>query len=466
MSIAAVLKSFLTVEMVWHKNQHAPIVGIEKAKQIRNAYENYEIDVPSIEYGTRKKVNWDPEIDLSVDIKDIIKNYPVVYKLLNMYPENLFLCGGSILSMFMKTNIADFDIFFCCDDYMQADAILDECLNYINSTYDKVEYSMSQGVISVQNYGGAKIQFIRRVYQSPDQILLGFDFWACQHGYNPKMGYFSIPTGSFALSLKMFPIVTQKRSFSFGHRIRKYYTKMFKILLPGVDKYHSEKINTKDGTLEIKCCGGVFYFQPGIKDANGNSLAVTGCTCKCQATVFRLSDSFPANNSEYISDYESLPQFNRRLLNNDKLFNITYTHLKRENIFNMTPFRMNLYDFWDSWGSWHWQNMNIHAQGRPLPPKLEELMDIFNTPAKRWKTKDPGSQYFGRFNPIMETVEEWYGYSKPKYYIGIHPEVFNILRYMLLKGIWKTMPKDVFNLICLWILKAESNDSFCRLSYI
>src|ERR1700722_11865780 len=88
--------------------------------------------------------------------------------------------------------------------------------------YGHISYERSLGVDTIAFSGTEKIQFIRRVYKSKDQVLLGFDLAGCRYGWNPFDGFFTTICGAIAFALQAFPIDLTQRSFSHSYRLEKY----------------------------------------------------------------------------------------------------------------------------------------------------------------------------------------------------------------------------------------------------
>lgn len=185
--------------------------------------------------------------------KDLIMNnikteFPIVYDILSF--GNLSLCAGALVSILNKTIINDFDIFFHGVSVKEAESLLRKCLYYIAETGVSAKYSRNTEVVTVIINSAVKIQFIRRIYASKDQILLGFDLSACEHGWNPIDGYFATIGGGLSYAISAFWIDTTQRSLSYHSRLDKYKSRGFKVLLPGLPiKLGHAVIHTPDGNI-------------------------------------------------------------------------------------------------------------------------------------------------------------------------------------------------------------------------
>src|SRR5205085_9221114 len=142
------------------------------------------------------------------------------------------------------------DLFFHCESIGEADDLLDKCMKYIGSlALKKICYKRSQYVQTIKILNTLSIKFIRRVYKTKDQILLGFDLAGSRLGWNPKDGLFATICGALAFAMRGFALDLTRRNISFGHRINKYIHKGFHILLPGVSVLNN--IETPDGILKF-----------------------------------------------------------------------------------------------------------------------------------------------------------------------------------------------------------------------
>lgn len=72
--------------------------------------------------------------------------------------------------------------------------------------------------------------------------------------------------------------------------------------------------------------------------------------------------------------------------------------------------------------------------------------------ANTWKYKDPGSQNFGKFNPINEDPRDYYGNSYQSIKVGISDDLRVILEQMKL-------PNDLKEEIRWSVHKREANDA-------
>ena len=80
----------------------------------------------------------------------------------------------------------------------------------------------------------------------------------------------------------------------------------------------------------------------------------------------------------------------------------------------------------------------------------------------KWITENPGRQWTSSINPIFKNPRDWYGKHYIPVLIGIPPETETILRLMRLektKSIWVMLPKDIFDLLLSYILRAYADEA-------
>ncbi len=461
MKLSNVIRSAFTADLLWRKERKAPLYGVSETLVIKEKYKDVIRDVCNAGY--RRTISQERNL---LNISELIREHfkPIV-AILELFPKNLFLCGGSVLTTIFREEYDhqitchDFDIFFCCKNVDEAEYILEECLNLLiqrhESIFPKIDpryvpsFKFSQGCVTIE-CERVKIQFIRRIYKEPSQILLGFDIWACQHGWNPEIGYFTIPTGALSLAINAFPIDTTKRSFSFSNRLFKYYrVKQFDILLPGVDTSKSDNIITPDGTFIVKCANGIVNLGESVYLGNKQGACLLGCI----ATNYRIySDDFESKWPGLRQDYEADYKYNGRLIELGMLSLVTFKTSSPRKIFYMTQNNISRAC------KYRFEITRNFSKIYRITNAEKELFSILSDKNKRWKTDNPGSQGFGTFNPIDTSPRKWYGYDRPAYYIGIHPDNFIAIYECWVKSnVWQGVPRDIFRFICKWIMIVEGN---------
>lgn len=437
--VSEVMQSMFNADLAWLKTGNAPLWNLDKTIQFIYRNSNYILDVPRIEWSC-----FDPKVNLSFSVDSLI------VLILDLYPKNLFLCGGAVTDMIRgkHNGIKDYDIFFCCDSYAEAEIILGDCITRIMFTRRIDSYDVSLGVVTVHLDDRMTIQFIRRLYEKPSDILLGFDLWACQHGWNPELGYFTLPTGAFSLAFGGCPVDTSRRSKSFDHRLEKYYKKEFRIFLPGVDKDHDKPIIAPGGQIYVVCCKGKCYSDMEMRNS-------TECKWDCQASVFRFYSDFGAKGE--VCDYEeSTTEYNYERLKENRLDKITAFSLEiYKDVKYMTREMLDLSLGFD------WSE---NDEFKEYEPRIQCLLERLNTPELRWKKEIVGAPSFGTFSPIKEPPNKWYGFDKPIYYVGLNQDTFRVLYHMWKQtSLWKMLPRDIFRIICNMVFLFQGETDFLRM---
>lgn len=138
-----------------------------------------------------------------------IKLPPIVEYFLS-FPE-IYLAGGAVVSAAADRSIKDYDMFFV--GHIEA----------VNQIVEKIrsEHECHESRFCITIYVEChKIQFIKRVYESPDHIIGGFDLDICRFYY--KQGVWGLPTSVFTYDTGKAVINPYCQSKTFGIRINKY----------------------------------------------------------------------------------------------------------------------------------------------------------------------------------------------------------------------------------------------------
>lgn len=230
-----------------------------------------------VDYSTRDE----KERPKCEDFETLVDNTPleIINLLLQRFPNNLALCGGSVLDIVTRIyyHVKDFDFFFCDCSKERAAEILEECYAIIADFYGlelggQIERSLKFTNIVVKStekmsspYDSEIIfQFIHRIYPTFDSILGGFDIPLSMIGYNGR-DIFMTPLCSFCFEHEIVLADLGRRSPSFESRLEKYSRKAsrdwsnitnYKIYFPGlkwfetnhhklsgIDYYLTRKIN-------------------------------------------------------------------------------------------------------------------------------------------------------------------------------------------------------------------------------
>ena len=81
----------------------------------------------------------------------------------------------------------------------------------------------------------------------------------------------------------------------------------------------------------------------------------------------------------------------------------------------------------------------------------------------KWITQNPGRQWTSSINPIIADPREWYGKNYIPVITGIPSEIETAMRLMRLpktESVWSMINNDIFNVICLHLLKKYADDAW------
>lgn len=396
---------------------------------------------------------------------ELTRASPIVMKLLEIGQGHLSLCGGAVLRAMTNCNVMpgneqyynDFDFFFHTT-VEDADRVLNECLEYIESLKLPTCYTKNQGVITCDIRGsGLKIQFIKRLYQTKDQILLGFDMPGCQYGYNITDGIFTTLQGLFAFVTASYPADMTQRCTTYNTRLLKYADKGFRIMLPGLGgrctKFTNNKCiftPTKDFgvyTMRLQDNKEILFsdYQSevfGIETLFKYPSMFEFCSITCEG-ITNLDDETVRSSLERLNGYH-LPKAGT-VKPRDKLFlGDRLAAFVIENVIKS--------DASAAEEIWKLAQQDCIEKARDLAAHLNTDL--------RWKVDNPGCQHFGKFNPIPANPKEWYGGRYEPVVIGIEHERFQAwmdcrknIQYIA------NLSSDLFKLVCQSWFDAEVEEA-------
>ena len=395
----------------------------------------------------------------------IASNYKIIEDILILGNGKISLCGGSLVSLINTgNNHGDWDLFFHCETTDEADKLLNICLEFLENNHhnhghhrDHIKHFRNQRVHTVE-YNDLKIQFIKRVYKTKDQVLLGFDLAPCRIGYNTVDGLFATVCGGLSIVMQCFPLDTTQRSMSFGYRLSKYIGKGFSILFPGLPNKFNNDIKTPDGTLRYENNKIKFYnrgsFESDYEDNEGSHLNWVYILNK----KYHLM-TFEGNLNDITElSYDCII----KSIKTHALFNINKYHIYSMNVKTNKFFLDDRYkDFIDAYVINDDEKKACQIWQEKCEWYIEKGVEIAKLCKENtWKIENPGSQSFGKFNPILEHPKMWYGENYQSVEVGIKNTQFVAFTYCLNNinnenGITINIPKEIRNLICDYWLRAE-----------
>ena len=400
-------------------------------------------------------------IENDKDFKSIISD------LIRICEGHLFLCGGAILSILKKSNVNDYDMFFVCDTQEQADHYLRICLEFIDkylrdNKIRQFSFITNLHVITV-GVNHFKIQFIKRLYKSPGQILEGFDLHGCRYGFGLN-GFFTTPGGAFAYLSTSFPIDTNQITTSHSSRIEKYINmKHFTVLLPGR--------RPRDGADEFKTCDLKFcsteddplkyhlQYSGGRMESDYEPPSDHPLSVKTKE-VLKSTQKDDLDNC-FLKTIKNNPQLARLyspsavdiMVLDDRTIEETITHRMSTDAFEHGKFNKryakkimgHLYREWAV----------AYVLDDPIQKELwekrrKEFFEAYKVVCdhilnNRWKTMNPGDQFFGKLNPLKVTPAEWYGEDYIPVVVGMNVE----RQLPFLRALPEGYPQDLIRLIMI-----------------
>ena len=439
----------------WDKKRgNATLINGDQISKWIDHFKNVNFEMP-----TTKRLNsyhYDDERKVNIyNIPITIKNgYSIIDEILLLGKGKISLCGGALISLIDDgiNNNGDWDLFFHCETVSEADDLLNSCLKLLENKkpFNNVSHYKNQRVHTV-DYGRIKIQFIKRIYKSKDQVLLGFDLAPCRIGYNHVDGLFATICGGLSIAMKHFPLDTTQRSMSFGYRLSKYINKGFNVMYPGLPPNFNGFIKTPDGQLEGRNDILRFHNKSTIEsDYEGNE-------GDHMNWFYILSEKYHLLTFE--GDIDEITELSNDFVRNsiisNRIFEVNSGCIDTLNVKTNKLFLGEKYKEFitavvieedDNKGCQIWrERVEWYVQkGIEIAKSLKE---------NYWKTKNPGDQSFGKFNPILEHPKMWYGDNYQSVEAGI-----KTARYVTLVSCLKNIfPEDIIHVICDQWLEAEVN---------
>lgn len=365
--------------------------------------------------------------------------------------ENILIAGGATMNCLLGSNWAgDVDIFLYGLTREKANekvkeilkAIYDSYADYLLATKDDItenevkthmlsaiETIRNNNCVTVRFDNGQEIQIILRLYASIEEILDNFDIGSCSVGYDGDEIYLS-KRGVLSYETFANVIEPEKRSTTYEYRLLKYWNRGFKIILPGLDV---KKLSTTNFKYRIPEVAALPYLPFSYSALKGNKIVV----------------------SEFLREFKCTSDYTEEELSPHKILYLNLRNLvvKKESrrgfySYSTGPNYNVLYDtpYLDaSWIEKFYDGLEIRIASKRVV--LKSLMlylyediaklviqrtieqdcpvvdDLLQDQKQRvfaaqsalkktrlaWKTKNPGSQINGSYNPILSDPMDWYG---------------------------------------------------------
>jgi hypothetical protein len=423
-------------------------------------------DVPIIWSENGGRILADQTFNDIVMKQKISERDPFILQLLEIGCGKMSLCGGAVLEIIQLMTSTytdtktDFDLFFHCN-MEDADEILEKCLNHIENTKWQCKYIRSQSVITCNvksDKEEMKIQFIKRLYHTKDQVLLGFDMAGCQYGWNPIDGFFTTLQGLFAFVTGAYPVDSTQFTSTYNTRLNKYIRKGFTILLPGLDEdgtpFENDKCvffvkGSKVYEMRLRDNSSVHMSDYDIGNSDEFTLLKYPSMFRFKAHTAKECLELGEEVLERSIPYPEVPSpcsMNKvaKLFLGDRLFDFINASI-------ITEDKREAERIWKDDGGAH------HARGRQLAIKL-------NTTHK-WKVDNPGCQRFGKFNPLPADPRKWYGGKYKPVIIGISDDRFQAwMDCRKNVKLLNELTDDLWKLLCRHWFEAEVMEARTYLS--
>lgn len=304
------------------------------------------------------------------------------------------------------------------------------------------------------------LQIILRRYDTPSQVLHGFDIGSCAMGFwNGK--FITTSLGKFSLEYKMNIFDISRCSYTYEYRLfRKYLSRGYGVILPDLD---AEKV----GSVLCVCCGAVARLNRYFTISGDMNSLLFGESVKHDLTREQRDNVFTCLHTGYCnSDYSFIGKIDiyriisynlKRMITSlydkdvparfrygklcsfetivDNILSVHFSHVSKEDInilleynpiFDGTKLdirRAKRYYSLDTIKEY--SNYLIDLEGAHKPSIVEKLMRekqvevLFSkiqelypeglTIPVKWRLDNPEEQLTGSFHTRITTVEEWYG---------------------------------------------------------
>ena len=392
----------------------------EKIKEdlIRDKF--YELELWKTPYFHLKKINL--MLDVNKKIFDVIYGY---------LPKDKFIIAGGAINGNLPES--DIDIFYYGGSVDDASSRIEEFIEKLNSPdvlYS--ENSISAWIdkdwilakVGIKFKVNLKVQFIKRIYSSPAEILYGFDIPACAFLYD-GMDTYCTPGALLSFQNKIIYLDPSRASRSYGYRLVKYGMRGYLILLPSFDMKKLKIKEINNYFLKLKDDDKIsqqdilfLHFlgrdmKPWLKDYQFDYVNVAGNDPDHEASNRRYW--------EYVGRGKGLKGDDLKQFINDKLstFTIILNHDDDGVIYNrVLTFRND-----QVLVTYRGHNISIQKINDEL---IKELMKDDSKDAERslylvdsskgWMTHNPMKQLTGSFHPEdISNLEKWY--AKSDFYI-------------------------------------------------
>ena len=224
-----------------------------------------EESIPSI-LSYYKEVKEEGKLAIASSYKEFITSWNSLTsnQFKNMNWNNVFVAGGSILACLQKNQFdeisyrsTDIDMFIYGLSEDEANKKLEEIYILLQKNAKSTKLIRSQYAITIIGlFPFRHTQVVLRIYQSPAEILMGFDIDACAVGFDGRNVY-ALPRAKRAI-IKQYNLVDlSRRSLTYETRLLKYSKRGFEVKVPDLDlskvseNLFFKKIGEVDGLAKL-----------------------------------------------------------------------------------------------------------------------------------------------------------------------------------------------------------------------
>ena len=132
---------------------------------------------------------------------------------------------------------SDVDLFLYGLDQDAAEAKLLEICEAVQAAnpFEVLAFRSAHAITLVSQYPFRHIQIVLRLYNSPAEVLMGFDVDACACGFDGTRAW-TCPRACLAFATQANTVDMSRRSPSYEMRLAKYAARGFEVLVPGLDR--------------------------------------------------------------------------------------------------------------------------------------------------------------------------------------------------------------------------------------
>lgn len=330
---------------------------------------------------------------------------------------------------------SDIDLFLYGLNQDQAERKLQEIYDAVQAAdpYEIRAFRSAHAITLVSQYPFRHVQIVLRLYNSPSEVLMGFDVDSCAVGFNGTDVY-CCPRTALAIMTQTNIIDMSRRSPSYEMRLAKYAQRGFEVLVPGLDRdrvdpfLYERRFDQTKGLARLLLLERLrtpeerlrYRLESQIKSGLGrsNEYLVQRQFRKATRDYHNLERAegtdgvpIPATGAE-MSNYSTIflpwgPAWNARkierlMLKKDKILNNIEILPNGKVIKCRRAYKVHVCAI----GTMEEIINDPFPDDPPLPDKIsEEDLQSMVVGRLTWLVDNPGRQQIGSFHPI--TDEDW-----------------------------------------------------------